>query len=476
MALIKCKECGHDSDRLLKCPTPCSQMADKAVKNKRISNKNVWVLCIMVLFAVHCFSVNAQNTTASTNYILQKSLATALQHYDDFLEVSDSLIAVETKNGYGWGFIDLNGKEIVPCKYEEVHSFSEGLALVLTSYEGREEIIKEIYKGMPEQDDVEFSSARFSSENEWIDKSSRNMCFINKKGEIVISQVPSGICGDFHDGRAFVQGENDKFGFIDTYGNVVIPFIYDDVRRFSNGVAWTEKDGKWGLIDVDGNIKIPHNIPDSMGHNRGRRFYDFSNEMAVWEGLGSSVDKYGYISKEGDQVIYPVYDDAYKFNEGYAVVYNSDSKNYSIINKHNNPILTLEGTEYSFYSRYDEGQYIEERKLCVSEGLLKVGKLFSSPKTYYESETTCDEYEPEEILVKKFGYIDVQGNVVIPFMFEYASTFNCGLAFVKLYCGKHGLRKGFVDKLGNMTFTDEELKYFKSIKLTPIKDDCNRTN
>ncbi len=461
MALIKCRECGHDSDRLLKCPTPCSQMADKAVKNKRISNKNVWVLCIMVLFAVHCFSVNAQNTTASTNYILQKSLATALQHYDDFLEVSDSLIAVETKNGWGWGFIDLNGKEIVPCKYEQVHSFSEGLALVLTSSEGREEIMKETYKRMPSQDEVEFYSAKFSSENEWVDKSSRNMCFINKKGEIVISQVPSGICGDFHDGRAFVKGENDKFGFIDTYGNVVIPFIYDDVRRFSNGVAWTEKDGKWGLIDVDGNIKIPHN-------NRNRGFYEFSNEMAVWEGLGSSVDKYGYISKEGDQVIYPVYDFAYKFNEGYAVVYNSDSKNYSIINKHNNPILTLEGPEYSFDSQYYEGLSLEEdAKLCVSEGLLKVGKLFSSPKTYYDFEKTYYESEPEKI--RKFGYIDVQGNVVIPFMFEYASTFNCGLAFVQLYCGKHGFRKGFVDKLGNMTFTDEELKYFKSIKLTPHK-------
>lgn len=466
MALIKCKECGHDSDRLLKCPTPCSQMADKAVKNKRISNKNVWVLCIMVLFAVHCFSVNAQNTTASTNYILQKSLATALQHYDDFLEVSDSLIAVETKNGYGWGFIDLNGKEIVPCKYEEVHSFSEGLALVLTSYEGREEVIKDFYKNMPSQDEVEFRSAKCSLENEWVDKSSRNMCFINKKGEIVISQVPSGICGDFHDGRAFVKGENDKFGFIDTYGNVVIPFIYDDVRRFSNGVAWTMKDGKWGLIDVDGNTKIPHNNPD-----RDFWFSEFSNEMAVsCEGLDSSIDKYGYISKEGEQVIHPVYDFAFKFNEGYAVVYNSDSKNYSIINKHNNPILTLEGTEYFFLSQYDEGQIKENAKLCVSEGLLKVGKLFSSPKIYYDFEKEFyDAYPEAAVEVEKFGYIDVQGNVVIPFMFEYAGTFNCGLAFVKLYCGKHGIRKGFVDKLGNMTFTDEELKYFKSIKLTPHK-------
>ena len=452
MALIKCKECGHDSDRLLKCPTPCSQMADKAVKNKRISNKNVWVLCIMVLFAVHCFSVNAQNTTASTNYILQKSLATALQHYDDFLEVSDSLIAVETKNGYGWGFIDLNGKEIVPCKYAQVHSFSEGLALVLTSYEGRER--------MPSQDEVESWTAKFSLENEWVDKSSRNMCFINKKGEIVISQVPSGICGDFHDGRAFVKGENDKFGFIDTYGNVVIPFIYDDVKRFSNGVALTEKDGKWGLIDVDGNTKIPHNIiPD-----RDFWFSEFSNEMAVWKVLGSSVYKYGYISKEGEQVIHPVYDSAFKFNEGYAVVYNSDSKNYSIINKHNNPILTLEGTEYFFFSQYDEGEP------CVSEGLLKVGKRFSSPKIYYDFDKDFYNAYPEAAVeVEKFGYIDVQGNVVIPFMFECAGTFNCGLAFVKLYCGKHGIRKGFVDKLGNMTFTDEELKYFKSIKLTPHK-------
>ena len=33
-------------------------------------------------------------------------------------------------NDYDWGFIDKSGTLVIPCKYDEAQSFSEGLACV----------------------------------------------------------------------------------------------------------------------------------------------------------------------------------------------------------------------------------------------------------------------------------------------------------------------------------------------------------
>lgn len=49
------------------------------------------------------------------------------QKFDDVIISTDTIQAVKDKL---WGFVDLNGNWILPCQYEEVHSFSEGLAAV----------------------------------------------------------------------------------------------------------------------------------------------------------------------------------------------------------------------------------------------------------------------------------------------------------------------------------------------------------
>ena len=46
---------------------------------------------------------------------------------------------------------------------------------------------------------------------------------------------------------------NGKWGYIDLYGNVVLPLIYDDASFFSEGRVEVKKDGKWGFIDLNGN-------------------------------------------------------------------------------------------------------------------------------------------------------------------------------------------------------------------------------
>ncbi|GHV12530.1 hypothetical protein FACS1894219_05630 [Clostridia bacterium] len=56
--------------------------------------------------------------------------------------------------------------------------------------------------------------------------------------------------------------KNGKCGFINTKGDVVIPYIYDSVHWFCEGYAAVKKGGKWGFIDDTANIVIPFEYDD----------------------------------------------------------------------------------------------------------------------------------------------------------------------------------------------------------------------
>lgn len=51
----------------------------------------------------------------------------------------------------------------------------------------------------------------------------------------------------------FLSKNNDKYGYVDSTGNVVVDYIYEDAtEQNSFGYASVKKDGKWGAIDKDG--------------------------------------------------------------------------------------------------------------------------------------------------------------------------------------------------------------------------------
>ena len=41
-----------------------------------------------------------------------------------------------------------------------------------------------------------------------------------------------------------------KAGFINMYGEAVIPFIFEEADAFNNGVAAVKLNGKWGFVSI----------------------------------------------------------------------------------------------------------------------------------------------------------------------------------------------------------------------------------
>ena len=90
----------------------------------------------------------------------------------------------------------------------------------------------------------------------------------------------------FNEGYALVRIKN-KYGFVDTIGNEVIPVIYDSVHNFSSGLAKVELNKKRGFINNEGTQIIPEIYHDS-------NFGNFEYGYAVIS-LGN---KYGIIDKK----------------------------------------------------------------------------------------------------------------------------------------------------------------------------------
>lgn len=67
--------------------------------------------------------------------------------------------------------------------------------------------------------------------------------------------------------KIFVSKQNDRYGFVDSKGNKVVDYIYDEALELNQyGFAAVKKDGKWGAIDSKGNTIIEpcYNLNDNL--------------------------------------------------------------------------------------------------------------------------------------------------------------------------------------------------------------------
>ena len=83
-----------------------------------------------------------------------------------------------------------------------------------------------------------------------------------------------------------VIGPNQKYGYVDETGNVVIPFMYFDAGKFSEGLARVRHGKKWSFIDKTGWGVFPDEY-DGAG--------DFSEGLARVK----SNRKWGFINNKG---------------------------------------------------------------------------------------------------------------------------------------------------------------------------------
>lgn len=277
--------------------------------------------------------------------------------YDDAFPFYNGFASV--KKGEKWFYIDKNGDELQFLKNFETSYKPIIDNLVLVSDEKKNKPIKgkltTIAAGLTEF----LTKVKASDYPESLyDILNQRLLFFSNYDEI---------SGYFENGLMKVV-KNGKIGYVNKDNKIIIPLIYDQVKDISENKIIAKKDGFWGAIDMNNLTIIPFEYNYLNPFHEDLAFFskdasskkigyvNSSNQIVIqpdlefcWYGdfnngiaVAKKDDKYGYIDKKGIFFISNVYKEAFPFRNNIALVKLVDSENFTFINKKGENIINKE--------------------------------------------------------------------------------------------------------------------------------------
>jgi len=156
-------------------------------------------------------------------------------------------VAVVKESGY-YGVVDTRGNLVAACIYSKIFPFSEEYAAVL-SKENKIGFIniqgKEMIPCIYEYD--EYEEYGFHEGLAYV-RSGDKYGYVDHTGKVVIN-FQYGSTWNFSDGCAYVSGDG-KNSFIDPQGKTIVDLSkYEDLEEYSEGLVGVSDGKKWGFVD-----------------------------------------------------------------------------------------------------------------------------------------------------------------------------------------------------------------------------------
>lgn len=269
----------------------------------------------------------------------------------------------------------------------------------------------------------------------------------------------------FENNMACVYSDSTSaYGFINRKGELVIPCKYEEKSSFSsNGLCRVKKDGLYGFINEKGEVVIP------LKYEHAGEFSD--GLTAVTTRKNTNIDEFQYGGA--------VYDIVFIDNQGEVKL----SGEYSVVIPSFQPTHTADFPEY-FMPKFEDGicelqnfnDYgvyhinthgevmreadVEKIRSAKAESM-KNEFLVQKAMEFHESINSYN-IEPSEFVGLKDSL-----NIIVPAKYTSIGLFRNGVAVAKLsnvidqYDYRGGIViKGYVDKHGNTTFTEDDYKRF----------------
>ncbi len=319
----------------------------------------------------------------------------------------DNVLRV-SKNGK-LGLVDFEGKELLPCEYDEI-----------TALEG--------IKG------------------ELLVKKAGNMGLVNDKGQTIIPVLYKAILTlkEGYSSEYIIVNENDKYGIISTSGVILIEPNYEDIKYLNTSEAFAVKEaGVWKLYNnAAKEIIIDGGYEDII---------EYKNDNITIKKDG----KFGVINSNKEEIIIPEYEDLKYLFSIYYIAKKDDK--YGIINLENETVIPFEYTNMNYveggnFIQADEGNMqtaIFDGNLAkkasgivsqinIDKGYIKI--YTNNEYKYYnfkfEEKTSAELLTGNTLFLSKkdgkYGYVDKDGKIVIDYIYEDGTEQNsCGFAAVK---------------------------------------------
>lgn len=252
------------------------------------------------------------------------------------------------------------------------------------------------------------------------------------------------IVGPYQDlGHEFNEGLlevkiDDKWGFIDERGEIIITPEYEKVDSFNGGLAKIKKDGKFGIINASGKIIVSP-------------IYD--NISKFKRGLASVVKdaKTGFINTNGELVIPLEFDSASDFQENVNLAIISKNGKEGVIDDLGNIIVPL---DYSYLSLkvnaiiFEQDDFYGLMNLSGEKILKNIYHNIESidfidcPNSHYFCITVKDTDG-----IQKRGIVDHSGKIIVEPQYKEIKDFSENISAVK----------NFDDKIGFINLAGEEI-------------------
>lgn len=353
------------------------------------------------------------------------------------IELSQKQFYPVRENGK-WGFADSTGTVLIPCTFEWVEDFTEGVAECGLS--GKSGFVNKAGKvTIPcEYDQVEPFKHGLS-----VVEQNKKMGVINKTGKLIVPFEYDEI-SEFSEGLAAVS-IMEKYGYIDETGKLVMSIQYTKAGDFNEGLAAVEADGKSGYINKLGAIAIP------LSFEWCEKFVGGFAKVKIDK-------KYGLIRKNGSYFLPCEYDLIGEFAED-AILLVKDTK-YGFADRNGNVFIPLD-YDYNGSSiatiKFENGAVTAEKH--KKQGLIDKTNKYITAKDFVRIEPYSEGLAAAK-KKEKWGYIDEKQKVQIQYNFLSAESFIDGMAKVKDKSGK----TGFIGHNGKpiIDFSFDEAGVFKN--------------
>lgn len=374
------------------------------------------------------YDLNDQDGTYKTKVINQKneeifkeySKVEAIDNFDSKQNIwyEDDVLRVEKDGKYG--LINFEGKEVLPCDYDEITAL----------------------KGVT---------------NNLLVKKDGKVGLVNEKGQTIVNTEYKDIktLKEGYKNEYIIVNDNNQYGIISTTGTVIIEPKYEDVKYLNNSEMFAIKDaGVWKLINKDNQILIDggyDNIIEAKGEN-----------VVVEKG-----GKYGVVTTKNEEKN-PVEYEQIKYTFSIYYIAKTGGK-YGIINLNNEQVKDFNYINMDYVEKGDfiqadvsdtetvifDNNLSEKISGIVSEinqekGYIKV--YTNNEYKYYnfkfEEKKSSDILTSNNLFLSKkdgkYGYVNKEGKVIVDYIYEDGTEQNsCGFAAVK----KDGVW-GSINKVG----------------------------
>ena len=321
-----------------------------------------------------------------------------------------------------FGYINKNGELIIDFQYSDANEFNKGLAVV-RNFKNKEGVIDTDNKVII---DFKYDEVHHFNEDLFVVKLNEKYGLVNTKNIIVLDiDYDAGLAEIFNDRSLIIKGSglDELYGFIDSKGKIIIKPIYSFAHDFYTDLAEVRKylddedDSFYGVIDKEGSVVIPFQYDDITIHELVN--YDSLNMLIT----AKKYDKWGIIYLGGTPF---------------------------------NPVVMNAMAQNDFTFDFEE-DILEEFKSNLKENQFKPLQSFYISETNDEKEIKRlwgfrDNFNEDEVIIEpayenlypfdnsyciankneKWGIINLKGEIVVDFIYDYISpTLSEGYIVVK---------------------------------------------